>query len=396
MLQRICRVALPVLVLFAALAVYRLAVGSGAAQPSIALPRNTPWLIAPAQDEPLVATTEELLQALARVQPPANPVNTNNFAHALRLWGPNATFDDPARPSGAEMQAYFLDDRVFCKYAGKNAPPIFERTRDGLLRARSYDDGPANRTTSSYHTDDLLATLAETGTPLDAPLILRDGQATVRELAASALADFTLARHEFEWTVIGYARYDFPLPRFQNKFGETITVDELVDKLIDRPAGIGPCNGLHRLEALVVLYRADEQAKVLSSRTKAKMLAYMRHMSDLLAAAQSQEGYWTRNWPQGAAGQKDEKATVYDRLLVTGHQLEWLALAPTEVQPPRENIVRAARWTLQTILEMSDEQLSEHYGPFSHAARALCLWRGHEAAEIWATRPQPALTTSAP
>jgi hypothetical protein len=144
---------------------------------------------------------------------------------------------------------------------------------------------------------------------------------------------------------------------------------------------------------MVVLYRADEQAHVLSSKTRQQMLSYMRSVGELLVHSQTDEGYWTRQWPRGDQGRIDEKATVYDKLLVTGHHLEWLALAPAEVQPPRENIVRAARWTLKTILEIDNAELQKHYGPFSHAARALCLWRGHEPGEIWAKRPTPAATS---
>jgi hypothetical protein len=390
MLKRICRIVLPFVALFAALGIYRLAIGS-AQPPILSAPRATPWVIAPQHDEPLVASDAELLQVLARVVPPADPVNTNNFIHALRLWGPSATFDDEHVPSGQQMRDFFLDDAVFQKYA-PGQPGVFERTHDGLLRARSFDDGPKHRTTSSYHSDDFLATLAETGTPLDTVLHLREGQASVRQLAESALLDFNLSKHEYEWSIIAYARYVFPQKRWTNKYGETITVDDLVNEILDHPPGVGPCNGLHRLEALVVLYRANEEAKVISPKTRQKMLVYMHQMSELLLHSQTDEGYWTRHWPRGAEGRKDEKATVYDRLLVTGHQLEWLALAPTEVQPPRENVIRAARWTLRTILEISDEDLKQHYGPFTHAARALCLWRGHEPGEIWAQRPAASAT----
>jgi hypothetical protein len=148
--------------------------------------------------------------------------------------------------------------------------------------------------------------------------------------------------------------------------------------------GVGACNGLHRLEALAVLYRADEQAHVLSLATRKKILSHMHAVSKLLVDSQTDAGFWTRNWPRGeaAAAADSEKISVYDKLLVTGHHLEWLALVPDEVSPPRESVVRAARWTLQTILEISDKDLKQHYGPFSHAARALCLWRGREAGEV--------------
>ncbi|HTN77505.1 MAG TPA: hypothetical protein VL096_19740, partial [Pirellulaceae bacterium] len=367
------------------LGIYRLAVGAITQSPPT-FTHNAPLVIAPLLNEPLAATDDELLRILRRMVPPTKPVNTNNFVHALRLWGVGAKFEESPLASSRELRDYFLDDRVFQRWNGKNVPPIFERTPNGL-RARSFDDSLNNRPTSSYHTDDLLATLGETGTTLDTPIQLRSGDACVRDLADCALRDFTLERHEFEWTIISYARYVFPQKRFKNKFGEVITVDDLVDLCIDQPCGIGPCNGLHRLEALVVLYRADEEAHVLSSATRQKMLQHMANVSRLLVDAQTDAGYWTRNWPRGTAGREDEKATVYDRLLVTGHQLEWLALAPPEVAPPRENIVRAARWTVKTTLELSDKDLQDHYGPFSHAARALCLWRGHEPGEIWQKQP---------
>lgn len=383
MQKRLCRIVLPLAILLAALFIYRLAVGSATAPTPIAHGRNVPWVIAPEHHEPLVASDAEVLAILKRVVPPTSPVNTNNFVHALRLWGPHAQFDNPDLPTSELLRAYFLNDRVFRRFAGGAVPPIFSRTPDGLLRARFYDDGPNHRTSSSYHTDDLLATLAESGTPLDTPLIMRDETSTVRELAQSAMLDFNLQQHEFEWSVISYARYIFPQKRWQNKFGETITVDQLVDLLVDGPSGVGPCNGLHRLEALVVLYRADEQVQVLSPRVRQKMLAHMQLVSQLLVESQTDAGYWTRHWPQGAAARSDAEGQIYDHLLVTGHQLEWLALAPEEALPPRENIVRAARWTVKTILEISDADLQEHYGPFSHAARAISLWRGAEPGQFW-------------
>ena len=69
--------------------------------------------------------------------------------------------------------------------------------------------------------------------------------------------------------------------------------------------------------------------------------------------------------------------------MVTGHHLEWLALAPEEVQPPRETVIRAAQWLTRSLREMDEKDLLEAYGPYTHAARALCLWRGVEAFDFW-------------
>jgi hypothetical protein len=392
MLARLSRLTLPTLIVVAALAIWRLVAG-GPERPPIAIQRNEPTTIGPRYNDPRVVTDEQLAAVLDRVKPPTEPVSTNNFVHALRLWGPKADFGDPSIPTGQEMRDYFLDDATFRRFAGEQTPPLFYQGRDGI-EVRSYDDRLTDRMTSSFHTDDLVATLAESGLPLDAPLRFRGGDARVEDLLRTALVRFHLDQLEYEWTAIAYARYVFPQRDWRNKYGERIDVDRLVDEIVSHPLDIGPCNGLHRLEALVVLNRADEQYRVLGRKTKLKMLQYMKRASLALAAAQSADGYWTRQWPQGTAplsdvSQKrsptlaDNAPTLHDKLLVTGHHLEWLALAPEEVQPPRENVIRAAQWLARALVEMDQKDLLEAYGPYTHAARALCLWRSAEPMDAW-------------
>lgn len=380
--NHILRWSLPPLIVLAALAAYRVIVVRPVG-PAIVLPRNTPTKIAPRFADERVVTDQQLADVLTRVKPPADPVNTNNFVHALRLWGAEADFGDSKIPTGQELRNYILDDSTFRRFAGENVPPLFYRGRDGV-EVRSFDDSLNDRLTSSFHADDLLATLAESSTPLDTPLKLRDGAATVADLLATALGRFHLEQFEYEWTAIAYARYVFPQRQWRNKFGEKIDVDALVKEILSHPPQLGPCNGLHRLEALAVLYRADEQFNALSPRTKLNMLLYMKRVSNALVEAQSAEGYWTREWPAGAAAAaKTNAPTLHDKILVTGHHLEWLALAPDDVQPPRETVIRAAQWLARTLVEMDKKDLLEAYGPYTHAARALCLWRGVEPFEFW-------------
>lgn len=391
MFAKVCRVSLPPLIVISALGLYRLVNGtSEPVSPRITALSNTPAVISPQFNEPRLCTDEQLAQVLDRVKPPAKPVNTNNLVHALRLWGPSADFGDSAVPSGREMRAYFLDDKVFRRLAGDKTPPLFYHTSDGI-EVRSYDDGLQDRNTSSFHMDDLLATLAETGTPLDTPLHLRDGEATVADLLNTTMRRFYLDRLEYEWTAISYVRYLYPLHDWRNKYGEKITVEKLAQELLDHQPEAGPCDGLHRLEALVLLYRVDAQARaeakpaILPERLRQRILSYMQESSRQLVAAQSSEGYWSRGWSraQPPADDKKQPITLHDKLLVTGHHLEWLALAPEEVQPPRENIVRAGQWLTKSLLEMDAKNLVESYGPYSHAARALCLWRNVEPFAAW-------------
>jgi hypothetical protein len=385
--QRISRFVLPPVLLLVALGAYRLAIVRPVAT-RITPAKAEPHKLTPRCLEPRVATDEQLAAVLDRVKPPAAKEQmTNNFVHALRLWGTEADFHDENIPSGETLRQYFLDDSVFRKFAGDQTPPLFYFGRDGL-DVRSYDDQPHFRDSSSYHADDLLATFAETGTPLNTPIKLRPqpghpSEATVGDLLNDSLRRFHLDRFEYEWTAIVYARYVFPLRQWKNKYGGRIDTNALVKELIDKPLDVGPCNGLHRLEALVLLHRADDEIHALQPRTKRAMLRHMKRCTDLLVAAQHPDGYWTRSWPKGAGSLEEKNASLHDKLLVTGHQLEWLAYAPEEVQPPRETIVRAGQWLVRTLTEMDQKDLLNSYGPYTHAARALCLWRGVEPYAAW-------------
>lgn len=399
MLQRIFRWLVPPMVVVLALVVYRIGFWAAGGPPvrKIVPPRDVPMVIETRYNEPRIVTDEQLVAVLDRVKPPKT-VETNNMVHALRLWGVKAQFGDKAIPSGEMMRDYILKDEVFTSLAGKKALPLISRTPSGLA-VRSYDDTTVDRVSSSYHTDDLLATLAESGTPLSTSIQLRDGStATVQELLVDSLSGFNLSRHEYEWSTICYARYLFPLKAWDNKYGEKIDVAALVEELINHPLDAGPCNGLHRFEAMAVLYRADEKLQQLPPKTREKMLSHMRGAGRLLTVSQHPDGYWNRHWPRGrkafAAVAKpgeavDPKAPpkddtpLHDKLLVTGHQLEWLALAPEEVQPPREQVVRAGQWLSRTLVEMDEKVLLETYGPYSHAARALCMWRGVDPYDTW-------------
>jgi hypothetical protein len=307
---------------------------------------------------------------------------TNNLVHALRLWGPRAEFGEAA-PSGATMLRYLLDDTTFRSLAGPQASPLWSRSPHGI-RPRNFEDDAAHALTSSYHVDDLLATLAESGVSLEETVLLRDGSTgTVRQMLDHALATFYLKRFEYEWTMIAYIRYAWPHPYFTNQFGERLDAAALVHELIDHPHELGPCNGLHRLEAMVLLDRADEPFGTLPPAVKARMRAYMLRVSQLLQRSQQSDGSWSRSWSSGQVPAAGTPIPVNERLLVTGHQLEWLALAPEEVLPPRSTIVQACQYLARTMAELEPRHVEEFYGPLSHAARALCLWRGREPLEAW-------------
>ena len=346
--------------------------------------KTTPWKIEPRYDFHEAISDQQLKRLLNRMKPPKHG-STNQLLHALRFWGPEVVFEDSDRLSGKELLQYFLDDRVFRKIVGNNQPPLFNFTELGI-KVRSWNKKKRGAKTASHHQDDILATLAESGVPLNTNIITRSGTFTVGELLENSLNQFHLDTFEYEWTIIGYARYLFPTKRWTNRYGTTISIETLIDELTAHPHGIGPCNGLHRLEALVVIYRAFEQTGGLKPTLKNKILDYLTEVSRLLIQSQSREGSWDRKWMlsrQHSNQSNRQQASTADRILVTGHHLEWLALAPPEVLPPREHLLRACHWLANRMETLDQKTLTKAYGPFSHAIRALCLWRKMEPYTAW-------------
>jgi len=380
MLAAVCRWTLPPLILLAGLLIFH-AVAFQTPDAKWTTARDVPWKVTPRYDWPAVATDAQLAAIMDRMQPP-KVVNTNMIVHALRLWGPKAEFHDPAVINGPQMLGYFLDDSQFRARAGRNTAPIFRQTPNGV-EARAYDQFDKNFPTSSYHPDDLLATLAESGVSLSTPMQLRDGSATVRDLLEGSLRNFHPQQFEYEWTGIAYARYFFPENPPLNVYGQKWNLDLLLDELCDNPMYQGQCLATHRLEALAVLYRADEQAQALTPEQKKRVLIYMKQASLCLQESQTTEGSWNRKWYAGAAAKNEKKVPIYDKILATGHHLEWLAIAPSDIHPPRETIIRAGQWLVRALTEVDAKVLADHYGPCTHASRALCLWRSTDPYEAW-------------
>lgn len=381
---------LPIVLVIAGTLAYR-ATNRLDAKPDIQLSRNVPWDISPRYDDPRVVTDEQLADVLERLVPRRDANNTNVWLHALRLWGPHAEFQSDASVPGAELKNFFLDDAVFRSMVGSDEPPLIQINGHDA-RPRPWQRWDGHKDTSAAHTNDILATMGEIGTPLSQEIVARDGNTAVHQLLTTALENFHLNQLENEWSAISYARYVYPAQEWINRYGQQIRIADVVSQLIDNPLAEGVCSGTHRLEALAVLYRADEQAGALPDRIRRRMLKHMTDVSVVLLKTQHTNGYWSRDWNHSPAVEKNHQNDLAGRILATGHHLEWLALAPPEAQPPREAIVRAGQWTVRALLEVDEETLARHYGPFSHAARALCLWRSKQPYEVWSDSRDEART----
>lgn len=346
-------------------------------------PHVQPLQVRPVYDRPEVVSDEQLVTVLNALKPRLRgpQPKINHLDHALRFWGVEATFDDAECLSGAEMRELLLDHRAFAKAWGPDTKPYL--IPDTSSDVDKFSFRTLSGEASASHYDHTLAGLAEVGTPLDYPVITPVGERPLGAALAYSLEHFSLNQEEYEWSTLALLHYCSETPRWFSTEGQEITWDRLADRLMRQRLAQGVCYGNHRLHALAMLLRVDAgQRRLLSDDMRADVVAYLQDVTARLVATQHADGYWDGRWP-GDEADGPQSANVdgplgkdADRLLATGHALEWWALAPPEVQPPEETVTRAGQWLCHRIPALTSSQIKSYYPFLTHAGRALALWRG--------------------
>ena len=345
-------------------------------------PLNEPLKVAPLYDEPNIISDDQLVRVLTKLRPRLgrSQPRINHVDHALRFWGVEAVFEDPECLSGVEMLEILLDHRQYTKTWGDKALPLLIEDDDGL-RIRTQE----GRSTAS-HVDHTLATLAEVGTPLDYPVITPNGETEVLRALEQSLKEFSLNQVEYEWSTLAYSLYLPDAGSWFTSEGQVITFDRLADRIMRQRPNHGVCFGNHRLHALVMMLRLDEDHDTLSQAGRQRIIEYLRNITARFVETQHEDGYWDQNWPGTADGEPEipasDRGPLTDRLLATGHVLEWWSLAPQEVHPPKEVLFRSGQWLTTAIENLSAEEVEASYTFLTHAGRALSLWRGRFPAEV--------------
>ncbi len=363
---------------------------------TLPVPQNEPLRIGPLYDDPTVVSDTQLKQVLHKLRPKLRGPRPriNHVDHALRFWGVEAVFEDPECLSGVEMRELLLDHRQFAMAWGEDAPPFLINEPTGL-RVRTQE-GSA----TASHVDHTLATLAEVGTPLDYPVIAPDGETTLGAVLEQSLGNFSLNQLEYEWSALAYALYLSPVRNWISSEGQEITFDRLAERIMRQRLIQGVCKGNHRLHALVMLLRVDDSHHILTAHVRVRVIEYLQDVTRRLVTTQHVEGYWDETWPGLDADQGGSPGAVLDdrlanRLLVTGHVMEWWSLAPPEIHPPQEVLIEAGQWLSTTIAGLTVGQVQANYTYLTHAGRALALWRGRFPAEVW-REALPSHSPSAP
>jgi hypothetical protein len=266
-----------------------------------------------------------------------------------------------------DLSAYLLDATLAEKKFGRPMHLFAPRGLEFRAWDRVFQQG-------DMHPNQSLAALAELGLARDEIIRMKGSRHTVAEVVRTVLATFSW-QDDLEWTAVGLAHYLPPLSHWTNQYGEKISFDDICNRLCCIPMGQGNCFGTHVCYALAVLLAADVQESILREETRRAARARLIQATQELNRTQRADGSWPGVWCLSA----DPAATApLAPLVVAGHSLEWLALAPEDVSVSSTVLERGCNYLLTHILEESPSRLAAYYCPYSHAGTALKLW--HPAA----------------
>ncbi|MCA9117416.1 MAG: hypothetical protein KDA79_20240 [Planctomycetaceae bacterium] len=349
--------------------------------PQVEIPRSVPLVVQPLYDDPEVVSDEELASVLRRIVPrfAQHNLRPNYIEHALRAWGAHAEFQDPAALSGPQMVDFLTDHGQYLLSWGKNAEPLLLDRPEGVaIRWESGQD-------ASVHHDHWLASLTEAGVPLSHAVFTptrRD--MTMNDALQEAMRDFHLDELEVEWSAMAFGLWIAPEHRWVTGDGREITFDLLARRLMRGHCRFGVCSGTHRIYSLTLLLRLHQEYNILSQEVYDEVYAHLEQMRDLIIVSQFPDGSWPPNWSAGrAAVTHPSSDPMYRTVIATGHHLEWLAIAPESLHPPREQIRKAADWLIERVRSREQAEIASQYTFYSHVGNALALWRNTHPAPFW-------------
>lgn len=364
-------------------------------RPLMPVLHEKPRTIRPQYNYDFVVSDRQLNEVLHQLRPkfsPDKPPKTNYVDHALRFWGTKIEFDDRAL-DGAQLRDLLVNHKTFAAAWGENETPLLSVTPHGIA-VRTQQ----GRSTVS-HVDHLLGSLAEVGTPLSYKITAANTEGRLIDMVRDGVMNFSLNQREYEWTTLALAFYAANDSPWYSPEGQEISYDFLAKRIMRETQPDGVCYGQHRLYTLTILLRIDQQMRdkienqssssqssggLISPETRSNIMSYLSDMSRRAYQNQSSEGSWDGNWPDTTIPVRDPETDATSRkVLATGHMLEWWAMAPAELHPPRETIVRASQWLSRVIIEMEPERIERNYTFLTHAGRALALWRGGFADELY-------------
>lgn len=297
------------------------------------------------------------------------PVPPAGLLHLLKADGLSGCYRRRDIASGHQIVELLTNDQRGSAYFGSS---IMKRTTDGVRYELTSSRRASVRGLGESHRDQCLATFGEIGLSLGTRIVLDGVELRLSDVLNDSIASFHLDQAELSWTVTAYMHYLQPGSTWTNRFGQTYSFDDLAAELLSRDLESASCGGTHILCALALMARVQCRHRLLSHEQAQRVASRLENYVGRSVGAQGSDGAWSNGWfSQEKPDDRRGPTSGEQKVLLTGHIVEWLMLLPDELRPPPEVYHRAALWLYRAVSVATDNDWRDHYCPYVHAAVSL-------------------------
>jgi hypothetical protein len=315
------------------------------------------------------AERSKILQALAKYDS-AKPLRASDHFHR---WCFDSLKGSYSRNSQLQRDVdQLLVQSGFRRAFPGSSPIIFQSPFGWEVRQRTVQNAREHRE-YEHHVDQFLATCAQIGAPPSLPIETDCGRVSIGELLEASRRSFNNSQ-ELCWTLVAYCSYLSDEPEWENRFGERCSYESIVKEILSLPLDSGSCGGTHKQFALAYIL-GSPAAKQLNGDLQRQCEDYLVRSSKILESSQLPNGSWSPQWATIAAKASDTQNGLpirgIDLVRITGHQLEWIGIAPGACRPPIACTSRAIRFLADSLDRADVGTIQKEYCAYSHAACVL-------------------------
>lgn len=323
---------------------------------------------------------------LSRAYDSLHPESANNLAGLSHLARLLYLYRPGNRTSPAASS-----ERNTCRDAHHVRNPKAAWTIDKLLGSTSFGGeyfestlhGTRYRTADSRlddgepHPGQALSALGESGVPVAASAVSSGDPIRVQDLVTECASSFSFSE-EIEWRSVALALYRPHIHEWTTHRGSVVSFDLITEELLRRTRRRGseddPCWGTHTLYVLAVFLSVDARVPIWNDRSlRHTVEATLAGVAERLTRSQLLDGSWDQHWELPELARVGTSMRDRDRVLITGHHLEWISLMPDELRPPDRTLLAATGFVLRSFALVEGPEIMRDLCAYSHGLRAILL-----------------------
>jgi hypothetical protein len=219
------------------------------------------------------------------------------------------------------------------------------------------------------HQDQFVAEMTQWGMPLDRKFRINNKEYTFADFANnSKMRASVKSNQELSWAIVIIGQYYGTDISWTNRNGEKQTFADLVRYEVEQPIDTAACGGTHRLFGLTWVYHLHSQR---GGKIEGVWRDVANHIEEYKRKArqyQNLDGSFSTNYVSGPGNEQGAELHIS----TTGHVLEWLALALSDVELKERWVQDAANALVLMILNNRLAPIDG--GALYHAAHGLRIY----------------------